>query len=85
MVGAQEHVLRYVLGLRLADDARGDPQHHLTVAIHELLEGPEVSGERCVHELLVRRRHRPLKDGLKRRKVTTFEVSESPFAPFGRW
>jgi hypothetical protein len=66
----------HVLGVRLADDARGDAQHHVAVAVHELLEGPQVSGQRRAHELLVRRRHQTRKDGMEPRRVTGSEVME---------
>ena len=60
MVGAQEGVLRDVLGVVVADDPRRDAQHDLTVPLDEVLERTQVPVERGAYQLLVRSRHQTL-------------------------
>ena len=51
--GAKERVLCHVLGVRRPHDARGDAHHHVSVTVHQLLEGPEVTAEAVVDEYAV--------------------------------
>jgi hypothetical protein len=48
--GAQERVLADVVGAVAPDDAGGDPEHHVAVALDERLEGAEVAAQRSPHE-----------------------------------
>ena len=60
VVGAQERVLRHVLGVVLADDPGRDAEHDVAMALDEPLEGPQIARECRPHQVVVRRRHQTL-------------------------
>ena len=53
VVGAQERVLRHVLGVLAAGHARHDAEHHVAMTLHEALEGPQVTVQRTPDKKII--------------------------------